>query len=216
MPPNIFDEWKTRVDPPVIGLEPRQAVSDWISRITVPDMYPRKEDPFRPPAAIIPPTSPGSIIAPEEEAGADLYASITRPGMRPVVYQRGINYQLIANTTPIPLMPSRFEVDTVVIDVFSTALNSVFWGYGSGITVNSGQEIVPGAPVTIGAPNTREQWELQRSIEILATITAFERGLPVPGDYKAPRVVFDASALFIVAPAATAVAVLLFFVPEMQ
>lgn len=219
MPPTIFDDWKTRVYPPInTGLPAQAAVSDWISRVTVPDMYPRREDPFRPPAAIIPPGAPGAFGAPPVEGveGVDLFAEITRPGMRPYVYQRGINYQLTANVTPIPLMPSRFEVDTVVLDVFSTAANSIFWGYGSSVSVNSGQEVRPGLPITIAPENTREQWELQRCLEMLALIHAEERGLPTLGQYRAPRVVLDASNLFIVAAAATAVSVLLFLVPEQQ
>lgn len=197
------------------GPGPGSLGSDWISRVTVPDLYPRKSDPFRPPGAQPP------AYLPPMDAGAsqviqDFYAELTSPGARPAVSQRAINFSIAANTTPVPLINQDTPCDSMVLNVYSTAANSVFFGFGSGITTVSGIEIRAGLPVVVAPDNTREMWDLQRPLEFIAALMAYQYGMPAPGPYRAPRVVFNAKDYFVVAPALTAISVMLFYVPEQQ
>lgn len=190
--------------------------SDWLSRVNLPDVYPRKADPFRPPAGSIPSGAPSQ--GSESSVTVDVYTDqITIPGQRPVVYQQALNFSIgLAAGIASPLTNGSFQCDTIVLDVYATAANSVFFGYGSGITVNTGLEIRPGLPVSISPENTREQWELQRVLEALLAIQAADRGLSTLGQYRAPRTVFDSSKYFVVAAVATNISVMLFTVPEFQ
>lgn len=189
--------------------------SDWISRQTIPDLYPRKYDPWKPAGANAPDNLP-PMDAGAQSAVSDFYAELTSPGSRPAVFQRALNYSIAANTTPVPLINQDTPCDSILLDVYSTAANSVFFGFGSGITVTSGIEIQAGAPVIITPDNTREMWDLQKPLEFIAAMMAYQFGLPALGPYRAPRVVFNAKDYFVVAPAATAVSVMLFYVPEQQ
>lgn len=198
-------------------------IGDWLSRVTIPDLYPRKEDPFRPHSASIPATAPAASFLSQEEiaaaaGGLDIYQDwITHPAQRPIVYQRAINFQISVGTSAVPLMNQRFQCDTMLLSILSTVANSVFVGYGSGVTIASGLEIQPGVPVSIAPENSREQWELQRMLETMAAILAFERGYPSPGPMRAPRVVFNANEYYVVASvAAVPLRVMLFNVPELQ
>jgi len=193
-------------------------MSDWINRVVLPDVYPRRDDPFRPPGGSVPPTAPaGSMLEPEVDISADVFADwITDPAQRPVVYQRGLNFTVTANTTPVALTNGDFQCDSIVLDVYSTAANSVFVGYGSGVTVLSGMEIRAGLPVTLTPENSREQWELQRILEAIGAMIAAERGYGSPGKFRSPRVVFNARDFWLVAAVATNVSVMLFTVPELQ
>jgi hypothetical protein len=197
-------------------LKPGELGSDWISRVTVPDLYPRKYDPFRPAGANPPGGLPPDLA--QDPGVADFYAQLTGAGTRPQVFQRAINYtiQILAANTPVPLINQDTPCDSMLINVYSTAANSVFFGFGSGITVSSGIEIQAGAPVIITPDNTREMWDLQKPLEFIAALLAYQNGLPALGPYRAPRVVFNASDYFVVAAAATAVSIMLFYVPEQQ
>jgi hypothetical protein len=152
----------------------------------------------------------------EAAAAADFYAQLTSPGNRPAVYQRAVNYSIVADVAPIPLMNQDTPCDSIVLNVYSTAANSVFMGFGSGVTVTSGVEIRAGLPMVLSSENDREQWELQKALEYIAATMAYSAGLPPLGPYRAPRVVFNAKDWFVVAAAPTAVTVVLFYVPEQQ
>lgn len=180
--------------------------SDWLSRVTIPDLYPRKADPYRPRGV---PGQPGGEIV-------DVGAQLTTPGARPFVYQRALTYTITAGVASVPLMNQDTPCEVIILDVYSTAANSVFVGYGSGVTTLSGLEIRAGLPVSLAVENNREQWELQRSLEVLATIIAIQAGMSGLGPYRAPRVVFNARDWYLVATAPTAVSVTLFHVPELQ
>jgi hypothetical protein len=162
----------------------------------------------------------GGAIAPAALPGASQQTpadfGLTQPAERPQVYQRALNFQLSVNTVPQPLTNTTFPCETIVLDVISTAANSVFFGYGSSVSLTSGIEIRPGLPVALSPDNSREQWELQRSLELIAALLASDRGVTLPAPYKAPRVVFDANDYFVVASATTALSVMLFYVPELQ
>ncbi len=190
-------------------------VSDWLSRVYIPDVYPRLDDPFQPGAAIVPGFAPPASM---EEPAPSIQSEfqITQAGARPQSFQEGVNFAIAVGTTPVPLLSQSFPVDTIVIDNLSTALNSVFFGRGNSITVTSGLEVVPGSPFTLRADNNREMWEIQRQLEYISGLMALDRNMPPLGPYKAKRVVFDASDYFLVAAAATTVAVMLFYIPEGQ
>lgn len=102
------------------------------------------------------------------------------------------------------------EVDAIVIDVYSTAVNSVFLGYGSSVTVLNGTEIRPGLPVEMTADTERQLWELQGPLEMIAAMMAIQSNAPQLGQFRAPRTVFDPSQWWLVAPANTSVTILLF------
>ena len=71
--------------------------------------------------------------------------------------------------------------DAMIIDVYSTAANSVFFGFGSGVTITSGIEIQAGNPLILSPDNVREQWEIQKPLEFIAAILAQQAGLPRAG-----------------------------------
>lgn len=192
--------------------------SDWLSRVNLPDLYPRKEDPFRPMPGTVPPGAPpASMISAEDLTSISVWEDwLTDPGMRPIVYQRAMNYTIQAGVAPLPIANGGFQCDAIILDVFNTAANSVFFGYGSGISVTSGIEIRPGLPILLSPENSREQWEIQRVLEMIAGMMAAERGYAGPGPFRSPRVVLNANEYWVVAAAATAVSVMLFPVPEMQ
>jgi len=194
--------------------------TDWIDRVILPDLYPRKDDPYEPPAISIPSGVPlPSMVPGEQLVQTDVYSGwITTPGQRPVVYQRAANFSINVGTSPIALMNQNFPVDTIIISVPSTAANSVFFGYGSGVTTGSGLEVRPGVPVAIIPENTRELWEIQRVLESIAAMIAAERGYNPIGTYKTPRVVFNLSEYFLIAGVVgpTVTAVMAFFTPEGQ
>lgn len=194
--------------------------TDWLSRVTIPDVYPRKDDPFRPGVVSIPGLTEQQIIeaaSPPPEVLEGLEADLTTPGQRPFVFQRATTFviNLIANT-PQAIMANQFACDSMLLNVYSTAANSVFFGFGNAVTPTTGIEIRPGIPVLLEPENVREQWEVQRVLEYIAALLATQTGAPALGHYRAPRVVFDASDWFLVAAANTAIAVTLFYVPEMQ
>jgi hypothetical protein len=196
-------------------------IGDWIDRIVLPDLYPRKDDPFRPASAVIPPNAPASSMNPaESQVSQDVYQGwITDQAMRPVVYQRAITFNINVTASAVPISNQAFQADTIILDVISTAANSVFFGYGSGVTPTNGIEIRPGIPISIQPENTREMWELQRVIEAIAGMLAAPSGYNPIGKYRAPRVVFNANEYYVVGPAnvtSTTLAVLMFTVPEAQ
>ncbi len=187
--------------------------SDWLSRATIPDVYPRRDDPFRPAVTVIPGQAPAETEIPPPGIGGIPY-SLTTPGQRPYIYQNANNLQLTVQTAATRLQNQRFECDTIVIDVPSTAANSVFFGFGTAVSLTSGIEIQPGIPLVISPENSREQWELQRALELIAALLAFERGVPDMGPYRAPRVVFNAFDYCLIAAAPTIVSIMLFYVTE--
>lgn len=189
--------------------------SDWLSRIVIPDVYPRKSDPWVP-AVSTPQVLPPGAPAVPPPAMADIYAGLTQPGQRPYSYQRAVNINVNVAITPTPLVTTKFECDTMLINVPSTAANSVFFGFGSGVSTTSGEEIRAGNPQAFQPDNTREQWELQRPLEMICIMLATALGFPTPGPYRPNRVVFDASDWFLIAAAPTTVSVMLFYIPEAQ
>lgn len=193
-------------------------VEDWIGRVNLPDVYPRRDDPFRPSVGAIPQDAPAaSMISSEEMIAVNVWDQwLTTPGTRPIVYQRALNFQITANVQPIPLTNGSFQCETIILDVLSTLGASVFFGYGNGVTVNSGIEVRPGLPIVLSTENTREQWEIQRSLEAIAGMIAGERQYNALGPFRAPRVVFSAADYFVVAAGAVACRVMLFPTPEYQ
>lgn len=190
--------------------------SDYLSRQTMPDVYPRRSDPFRPAAE----KNPGCNFAPGTiPPGWEIIANcLTAPAQRPTVIQRATSTSVTAPLAPstIPVANSRFECDSMLFDVISTGANSAFVGFGSTVTTGNGIEIVAGTPIILIPDNTRELWELQRVLEYIAAMMAADRGLPCLPMYRAPRVCFDASNWYLTAPAAINVSVTLFHIPQDQ
>ncbi len=193
-------------------------IDDWLSRVNLPDVYPRREDPFRPGPGVIPPGAPpASQFSPEQLTSVNVWDEwLTTPGTRPVVYQRALSYMLTADVTPVPLTNGAMQCETIVLDILSTLGVSAFFGFGNAINITSGVEIRPGLPITISTENTREMWEIQRVLEAIAGMLASERGITGLGTYRAPRVVFDASDYFLVAASPVPVRVIIFTTPEYQ
>lgn len=192
---------------------------DELQRYNIPDQYPRRDDPFRPGPLPIPGSAPVGAQGLYDGAMLDqMQLQMTEPGPRPVVYQTAINFNinLIANVAQPIITSGSMQCDTMVIDVYSTAANSVFFGYGSGINSTNGLEIRAGLPVAIQPENSREQWELQRILEALFAYMAGKELADSLGSYRAPRVIFDASKYYLFATANTNVSVMLFTVPELQ
>ncbi len=189
-------------------------IPDEIQRYNIPDLYPRRDDPFRPGPLPVPGGAPaGAHGLPGDGGGpSEFPLDLTTPGARPVVFQQALNFQVTLNgISSQPLTNGSFQCDTMVIDVYSTVGNSVFFGFGSNVNASNGLEIRPGLPLRLEPENTREQWELQRCMEAISIML----GAPLPV-YRAPRVVFDSSKYYLFATTATTVAVMLFTVPEFQ
>jgi hypothetical protein len=186
--------------------------SDWLSRVTIPDMYPRTDDPFRPSAGAVPPGTPMA----QGELPSPISVSLTQPGTRPNVIQRASQFAFTTAVAPAAIVANRLEVDAITICNPSTNATSVFVGFGSGVSTTSGLEIVPGVPLTITQDNQREQWELQRVLEFMAALMAVSQGATGLPPYKSPRVVLDASNWFIVAASALPISIMLWFIPEQQ
>jgi len=191
---------------------------DWLSRVNIPDVYPRRDDPFKPKAGYIPTDAPpASYLTPEQlSTGSAWEEWYTVPATRPIVYQRAVSYSINVGTVALPLANAIFQCETIMLNVLSTAANSVFLGFGNGVTVTSGIEIRPGIPVALEAVNEREMWEIQRLLEAIAGMMATERGYNAMGPFRAPRVVFSANDYYVIAAAATTLRVMLFTTPEFQ
>jgi len=191
---------------------------DWLSRVNLPDVYPRRDDPFKPSPGVVPPGAPAaSMVGTDVMVEANVWDGwVTMPGTRPVVYQRALNYIVTANVTPVPLTNGNLQCDSIILNVDSAVLNSAFFGFGNAINPTTGIEIQPGLPVQLNADNNREQWELQRILEAIAGMIAAERGYNALGLYRAPRVSLDASDYSVVATVATTVRVMLLLTPEYQ
>lgn len=191
---------------------------DWLSRVNIPDVYPRRDDPFKPSPGVVPSGAPpASYLAADQMVQAAVWDGwLTTPGTRPVVFQRALNYVITANTVAVPLTNGAMQCETIVLSVLSTLGTSAFFGFGSAINDTSGTEIRPGVPAIISTENGREQWELQRLFEAIAGMLAADRGYDALGPYRAPRVVFDASDYFVFATTAVPVRVMLFTTPEYQ
>lgn len=142
---------------------------------------------------------------------------LTTPGPRPYVQQQGINSvkNLVAGVAQ-PLSNTRLDCDAILFDVYSSAANSVFWGFSAAVTPTTGTEIRAGIPQLIGPDNTRQQWELQRVLEFMAAVVGMKEGILPLDKYWAPRVTWDASQIFVVAAANTAISVLFLLPPPLQ
>jgi hypothetical protein len=199
---------------------------DWVDRQVIPDVYPRRDDPFRPLDILPAPygTPEGGTSIPVSISQDILNNAITMPSVRPVVYQRAFNLSLTVTDQPVAIQPGTFQCDAIMVDVVSTSVNSTFFGYGSGVTTASGIEVRPGLPQFFSPDNTREQWEIQRLLESITAYFAFfiqmqtGSNVPTPGKYLAPRVVMNAHDYYLVNATGITqtVAVMLFTVPEYQ
>jgi hypothetical protein len=203
---------------------------DWVNREVMPDVYPRKSDPFVPPSYITPPSGTNQPQVEEPGMAQNLFTpAITVPGVRPVVYQRAANLSLPVTDQPIAIQAGTFQCDAILINVPSSSLNSTFFGFGSGISsTNGGIEVVPGVPQFFSPTNVREQWELQRLLEAITAMLGELISLQLgggpgtnpgtPGQFMSPRVVMNAHDYYLVNAATISqnVSVMLFTVPEMQ
>jgi hypothetical protein len=141
---------------------------------------------------------------------------LTTPGNRPEVQLRGLNYGLSVGTIPTPLTLARSSIDTIIVDNPSSALNSIFFGYGNSVTTSTGLEVRAGIPLVYQPVNTREPWELQRQLEFISMMMAAFFGMNSIPAYRAPRVIIDPSQYFTIATATTAISIMLLYIPEMQ
>lgn len=209
------------------GHTPLNFPPDWLDRAVIPDVYPRRDDPYSPTGIIPPPagTPQGAPTLPGAGAQQALFQDyITMPGVRPVAYQRANNFQINVTDSPTPIQTGTYQCDAILISVLSTSVNSTFFGFGSGINSSSGIEVKPGVPQFYSPSNVREQWELQRNLEalvaLMGTLVAMQTGgtFTGPGKFMSPRVVMNAHDYYLVnATGITqSVAVMLFTVPEFQ
>ena len=179
---------------------------DWYQPVmTVPDVLPHGAEAIDDPSQGI-----GHLIAPDR-----ILRVLTQPGPRPQTFLQGQNYALPVDTKPTPIAPNRIVTDGFVVDVHSDKPNSVFFGYGTA-SLDGGTEVRPGFPLVFVPDNTREQWELQRSLEYIAAILAVQANAQPLPIYRSPRVVVDPSSYFLIAPAPTTVSIMLLLMSEFQ
>jgi hypothetical protein len=189
---------------------------DWLSRVVIPDLYPRREDPLRPVPAVQPDMAPAASMLSDEPPPGDFTAILTPAGARPLIVQDALNYSIpLAANTATPLVNRAMMVDAIGINVPSTAALSAFFGRGA-VTNVSGWEVRPGLPQVFRADNNREMWELQTPLEYIAAMLAGDRNGAQLRNYKAPRVAWDASQYSLFATGALTVAIMLFYIPVQQ
>jgi hypothetical protein len=140
---------------------------------------------------------------------------MTVPAMRPSVQQRFLNFNIIAGTPAVPVSGGRLETIGLIFNVYSTAGASAFWG-ANGVTVTNGIEVRPGVPAPLLIEQVREQWELQRQLEHIGAMIAGATGNPGLGMYRAPKVIFDLSQIYVASVAALSVSIVAFLPPEDQ
>jgi hypothetical protein len=205
---------------------PPQYPPDWLDREVIPDVYKRRSDPYRPMEMLIPPVGTPSAEGVDMGQIQDIFRGfMTTPGVRPFTYQRALNISIAATDSPTPIQNATFPVDAIIVNVPSSSANSAFFGWGSNISSTNGAiEVRPGIPQFFAPDNVREQWELQRNLEMisamLAALIMLQSGGQVqpPGPFMSPRVTFDASDYFIVNATgiSQSVSVMMFYVPEFQ
>ena len=202
--------------------------SDWVDREVIPDVYPRKDDPYQPVEMLTSPVGTPTAL-PTDGLGStlgDIYkGNITTPAVRPVVYQKAFNITVPVTDAPIAIQAGTFQCDAILVSVPSTSVNSTFFGYGSNISsTNGGIEVRPGFPQFYSPDNIREIWEIQRVVEELAALMAamiqIQTGMNpgTIGPFMSPRVVLNAHDYYLVNATGISqnVAVMLFTVPEFQ
>jgi hypothetical protein len=183
----------------------------WWERSTNPDLVTRGLN-----VGSGPPTMPPDVNGQVPFTPAVSVPWLTQPAMRPTVTQRFLNFNVIANLTPVPLSVQRMEAIAVIFNVYSTGAASAFWG-PNGVTPTTGIEIRPGLAATLALDQVREQWELQRALEHIGAMLAGGAGLGDQlGPFRAPRVILDLSTIFLTAAAAQAVSIIAFLPPELQ
>lgn len=175
----------------------------WLDRATIPDKLPHDDGYGR----------PGYVQTPGIGVGGQF--GITPPGQRPFVYQAAVSTGLNVGTTAVPLSNAQNPIDGVILSVPDGG-TEVWIGYGSGIQVGGGMLVPAGGSRFLSPDNTRELWELQRTLEMLAGIDTTQNGLPALPLYRAPRVVLDLSKYYAIASGAQVLGVLAFYVPEGQ
>lgn len=185
----------------------------WYERATMPDLITRGLNVGS--GGVLQAPDVSGTGAPAPDAGPPMAPWLTNPGMRPTVLQRFVNFQVTANTPAVRVSDSRFECIGVILNIYSTAGASAFWG-APGVTVTTGIEIRPGIPAFIGLDQDREMWELQRQLEHMGAMMASQGGFEIMAPYMAPRVIIDLNAIALASVAAQPVAILAFLAPEYQ
>lgn len=133
---------------------------------------------------------------------------------RPLVEQQFLNITvaLAAANIAQPIKSNGALTDLIVsfvVSVPSTAANSVFLG-DQNVTTSTGIEILPGAPLLFTIDQTRQLYELQSPLEDLVRKVACNTQLQPE---KIPFVCWNLANVYLVASAATNLAVMPFKVP---
>lgn len=125
--------------------------------------------------------------------------------VRPQVAQQFNTQVLAVQTTPTPLAGIQLTqayIDNIIICVFSTAANSVFFG-DQGVTTSTGIEIPAGVSVQFPISNERPLYELQNPILRMVAKVICDN---VEG-FQVPFVYWDLTQLYLIAAVATNVVI---------
>jgi hypothetical protein len=122
--------------------------------------------------------------------------------MRPTVPQQLNQFVCSVGLTPTPISSNpaltSAYIDSLLICVYSTAANSVFFGDQT-VTITNGMEIPPGVTVQFSISNERVLYELEMPILPAASKIVCA---PMP-ETQIPFVYWDMSQLYLIAAAAT-------------
>lgn len=125
---------------------------------------------------------------------------------RNLLRQEFTTFALTVQTTAGPInanMGLNTLVDSLILSVPASAANNVFLGGDAGVTILSGIEIVAGSPIQLAILNERQLYELQSPLMEMAVVATCRQLQPE----AIPFVVWDISQIYLVAAAATPMAV---------
>lgn len=126
---------------------------------------------------------------------------------RNLVRQEFSTFGITVQTTGGPInanMGITAMVDAIILSVPASAANNVFLGGDAGVTITTGIEIVAGSPVLFAIDHDgRQMYELQEPLVKMASVAMCLEQRPE----AIPFVVWDISQMYLVASAATNMAV---------
>jgi len=120
---------------------------------------------------------------------------------RPLVAQSFNTQVLVVGMTPTPLSSLQLTqayIDSLILCLYSTAANSIFYG-DQGVTTGTGLELPVGVTIELSISNARPAYELQDPLDAITTKVLCQSVKP----FEVPFVYWDLTQLYAIAAAPT-------------